>query len=55
MISKQEQNIIDPVLTPKFLETSEISETDEVYSGYLRCSSTIDGVRDSGIIEWEQC
>ena len=43
----------DPVLTPKVLETSEIGETSEIYSGYLRCSNTIDSVWYDEIIEWE--
>ena len=32
----------DPDLTPKILESFEISETDEIYSGYLRLCDTID-------------
>lgn len=31
-------------LTPKILESFEISETDEIYSGYLRLCDTIDSV-----------
>ena len=36
--------IADPNLTPKVIDSSEASETDEIYSGYLRRSSTIDSV-----------
>lgn len=31
-------------MTPKYLEASETSETDEIYSGHLRFSNTIDSV-----------
>ena len=34
----------DPDLTPKVLETVEIGETGEIYSGYLRRINTIDSV-----------
>lgn len=43
----------DPDLTPKCLETSETGEMNEIYSGYLRFSGTIDSVRDVEINEWE--
>ena len=42
-----------PYLTPKCLETSETSEMNELYSGYLRFSGAIDSVCDVGINEWE--
>ena len=35
---------LDPDLTPKCLEASETSETDEIYSGYLRFGNAIDSV-----------
>ena len=35
---------LDPDLTPKFSETSEISETDEIYGGLLDGGDTIDSV-----------
>ena len=35
---------VDHDLTPKCLEVSETSETDEIYSGYLRLCNTIDSV-----------
>lgn len=35
---------LDPDLTPKVIESSETCETSEIYSGYLRRSSTIDSV-----------
>ena len=34
----------DPDLTPKVLETSETSETEDIYSGYLRLYNTINRV-----------
>ena len=43
----------DPDLTPKVLETSETSEMNEIYSGYLIPYSTIDSVWYDEIIEWE--
>ena len=30
------RQLFDPGLTPKALEASEINETDEIYSGYMR-------------------
>ena len=35
---------VDHDLTPKCLEVSETSETDDIYSVYLRLYATIDGV-----------
>ena len=43
----------DPDLTPKVLETSETSEMNEIYSGYLIPYSTIDSVWYDEIIEWD--
>ena len=43
----------DPNLTPKYLETSDITEIGEMYSVYLRFDNIIDSVSDIGIIEWE--
>ena len=50
---KEEHEFSDPDLTPKVLETSEIGETGEIYSGYLRFCDAIDSVWDDEIIEWE--
>ena len=44
---------LDPDLTPKVLETSETSETDEIYGGYLRFCNTTDSVCNDKTIEWE--
>ena len=38
------RQLFDPSLTPKVLEASEINETDEIYSGYLRLGNAIDSV-----------
>ena len=34
------QDIVDPNLTPKVIESSEVGETMEIYSGFLRQSNT---------------
>ena len=44
---------LDPDLTPKVPEISEIGGPSGIYSGYLRCSNTIDSVWNNEIIEWE--
>ena len=36
--------IADPNLTPKVIDSSEASETDEIYSGCMGCNDTIDSV-----------
>ena len=46
-------SLSDPDLTLNFSETSEIRETSEIYSGYLRCGNTIDSVWYNEMIEWE--
>ena len=34
--------IADPNLTPKVIDSSEASETDEIYSGCVRCNNAIE-------------